>query len=428
MSTKIQIGITVVFCRVINALLKRVVSFISVCTFYVSCGRVILVLLTLTLTTFLAVARVNEQVERIVVEVKLRTISFRHRAPGLQTAVVMTGLIVVTAIESGLCTVVGRHYIRKQFGGNLLLGLIAVLIAVIQVLPLGLRHLRVFEDEVVIAQLHGLGADVGHRGATAMIRGESLRHRSARIVVVLYPAFNDGDLLRHDVCCLKFGLSRSFRLVGNGLVSVFNVLGDKVANGVGLLAEHLSSCCNLQSVGRTVLIIGLLDRSQPCIFGCIDLVRVRSALRGVPRIPLAGIVHLVGEQIACVVAGVVRLAEDVILTGRILVAIENHIAFSVSVGVRAIALILCVGHHKRARLVQRAAVDAHRDTVGIGLLYEQLLLCIGQQVPVPIVDGIVRIVGLVVDDHLLAALQLHAGCRIVGIAVGLHIKQLHLTM
>ena len=70
-------------------------------------------------------------------------------------------------------------------------------------------------------------------------------------------------------------------------------------------------------------------------------------------------------------------------------------------------------------------------TVGygdIGFIHEEASLRRCQHVPVPIGDGVVQLVRHIVDDHLLAFLQRHAGRRIVGIEVLLHRHQLHLAV
>ena len=64
----------------------------------------------------------------------------------------------------------------------------------------------------------------------------------------------------------------------------------------------------------------------------------------------------------------------------------------------------------------------------IGLVNKQFLLRLGQQVPVPIADGVVFVIFHVVDNHLLITPQNYARCRIVSILVRHHVEQLHGTM
>ena len=149
----------------------------------------------------------------------------------------------------------------------------------------------------------------------------------------------------------------------------------------------------------------------------------------VPRIPLARVGHLVGEQVASVVTGVVRLAEDIVVVSISLVGLLDGLIVIILIGVRG-GLIGCkvlIAHDVGACLIFHT-VYLTGDAVRVGLLYKQLSLCSRQQIPVPIADWVVCVVCLVVDDHLLAVLQLHVGCRIVCIAVGLHFKQFHLAV
>ena len=66
-------------------------------------STIVLVLLAFSINDvtciwILTVVRIDKQVEGIIVEGELVTVGLRHRAPGLQTTVVMTALIVVTTI------------------------------------------------------------------------------------------------------------------------------------------------------------------------------------------------------------------------------------------------------------------------------------------------------------------------------------------
>ena len=69
-------------------------------TCQVASSRVVLVLMTFGFSTTCCggIVLIDEQVEGVVVEVELRTISCRHRTPSLQSTVVRTTLIVVTTI------------------------------------------------------------------------------------------------------------------------------------------------------------------------------------------------------------------------------------------------------------------------------------------------------------------------------------------
>ena len=106
-------GSTVIRGGVVNGLGKRVdhLRLVAVGDGVIVCLAVILVLTSCRPS----VGRINEQVEGIVVELELITVGLRHGAPGAQGTVVLTGLIVVTAIEALLRTIVSFDDVSLDF-------------------------------------------------------------------------------------------------------------------------------------------------------------------------------------------------------------------------------------------------------------------------------------------------------------------------
>ena len=193
--------------------------------------------------------------------------------------------------------------------------------------------------------------------------------------------------------------------------------------------QHAARQVVIQAIGRTVVVVGLGSDIHLFILSQRLFVRVVTTLRREPVVPLAGVVHLVGEDVACLVTHTVRGTEDVPVVGIILVGILYGFAFGVGVGMRGTCQIrvLIFSQDVGAGLVI-LAVDVTSDAVHVGVLYEELLLRSTQQVPVPVADGVVLVIFLVVDDHLLSVAELHAGSGIVGIAVGHDVQQLHLAV
>ena len=127
---------------------------------------------------------------------------------------------------------------------------------------------------------------------------------------------------------------------------------------------------------------------------------------------------------------VVRRAEDIVVVSINLVSRLYGIAFGIVISMRAclVGSKLCIGHNFCASLVFHTIAIIIGDAVRIGLCDKQAFLRLAQHIPIPIADRIVLVVGLVVDNHLLAVSQFHVRSGVVGIEVGLHIQQLHPTM
>ena len=128
-------------------------------------------------------------------------------------------------------------------------------------------------------------------------------------------------------------------------------------------------------------------------------------------------------------ADVVRLTEDIVIIHILVIGILDGLIVGIGIGMSCFLVSneLCVGHDVGAGNIFHT-VNLTRDAVRIGLLHEQFLFIAAQQIPIPVTDGVVLVVGLAVDDHLLAIAQFFARCCIVGIAVRHHVQKLHLAV
>ena len=164
---------SVIRCRVVDGRLQRVGGRVGLGSGLCSGLAVVLVLRAFLLHDIVrnAVCRIDEQVEGIVVELEVATVLRRHRAPCGETTVVLVGRVVVAAIETGLGTVVGLHDVLVDFFGYLLFGIggIALVVCVVERGLLCCRHQVALEDELVVGQLDGLGADEGWNNLVAVV-------------------------------------------------------------------------------------------------------------------------------------------------------------------------------------------------------------------------------------------------------------------
>ena len=222
------------------------------------------------------------------------------------------------------------------------------------------------------------------------------------------------------------------------------VLPRRAKDNLALLDVLLGiDAARLRSEGGTGEVLGLACRCLLAVvlsvelglagqFGVIGVIGVSllSLLNGVVLVPLHGVVHLVGEQIAGLAAEVVRHAEEVV---------------EVAVGMRLAAFLVgdggsVAGAAQRCVLALRqhfalgVGLAAHRAVVDddVGLLDELGLVAFAHQVVVPIADGIVQAVGVAVDDDVVVGgtggvgvAHLVAVLVVVGIDVGLHVAQRH---
>ena len=137
-------------------------------------------------------------------------------------------------------------------------------------------------------------------------------------------------------------------------------------------------------------------------------------------------------------ADVVRLTEDIAVASQVVIGILDGLAISIFIGMTThfslVSSELCISHDIGARSINlRFAIllfiiDVHCHAVHVGLSYEQFLLIAAQQIPIPIADGVVFVVSLTIDNHLLAIAQRFTRLRIVSITTWHHVQQLHLTM
>ena len=134
-------------------------------------------------------------------------------------------------------------------------------------------------------------------------------------------------------------------------------------------------------------------------------------------------------------ADVVRLTEDIIVTNYLVISILDGLVISIGIfmfclsfrGRDLVSGKLCVGHDVGAGGIF-CAVNLTGNAVRIGLLHKQFLFILAQQIPIPVADGVVLVVCLAIDNHLLAIAQFYARLCVVSIAVRHHVQQLHLTM
>ena len=152
--------------------------------------------------------------------------------------------------------------------------------------------------------------------------------------MVFLTALGDGGCLGDDISCLELGLTRR-RLRGYGLISVFDILRNHIANLVSTLAKHNAiggHLLSIQIIGGTILIVGL--RIRDIVSRLVNLIgQGATRLRRVPVVPLAGVVHLVGQDITLVVVNIVGQAEDVVSVHRVVLGVLDGFAGGIGVGV-----------------------------------------------------------------------------------------------
>ena len=247
-----------------------------------------------------------------------------------------------------------------------------------------------------------------------------------------------GVLLRDNPCLLVNG-GLCGRIIAKMTFHVLLVvLLRRAKDNLALLDVLLGiDAARRRSEGGTGEVVGLFGRGGLLwivVVLSVELVGLcGSGLLGVVLIPLHGVVHLVGEQIAGLAAQVVRHAEEVV---------------EVAVGMRLAAFLVgdggsVAGAAQRCVLALRqhfalgVGLAAHRAVVDddVGLLDELGLVAFAHQVVVPIADGIVQAVGVAVDDDVVVGgtggvgvAHLVAVLVVVGIDVGLHLAQRHLAV
>ena len=231
----------------------------------------------------------------------------------------------------------------------------------------------------------------------------------ARVLVFVFLSDNVGWF---KLCLTGRKVRRMVR--HDSLISVVNILGYDVAFAVITLSEHTASIA-YQVVGWTVLIARI---------GGLLLVVPFTFMLGVPGIPLGGVIDLVGQDITRVMTKVIGRAEHEVEINILLFL--HMIDFGVCIFQSRVFIwqIHCTGRNNVLIVFFQLTV-CYGD---IGILHEESLLRLGQQIPVPIADGVVLVVLDIVDDHLLIILQHNTRSRIVGIAVRHHIQQLHGAM
>ena len=86
----------------------------------------------------------------------------------------------------------------------------------------------------------------------------------------------------------------------NILISIINILINNIANMVIILTIQT---CSIRRIGRAVLII---------VTASLVLGACRTTLRCVPRVPLVRVVDVIRQNVAGIVADIVRRTEDIV--------------------------------------------------------------------------------------------------------------------
>ena len=160
------------------------------------------------------------------------------------------------------------------------------------------------------------------------------------------------------------------------LISRLDTLGDEVVLLIVALSEQGAAAFiefgRVEAIGGSVVVIFLAGNAQCIIFRGLYLVGIILSLRCVPVVPFGGVVDVVGEDVARVVAYVVRQAEDVVVGDGVPVGIEDVFAVGIGVGMALTleGVELSVGHDVCTGSIF-FTVNLTGDAVGVGLLYEQ---------------------------------------------------------
>ena len=223
--------------------------------------------------------RIDEQVKGVVVEFEILALCVRQGTPSFLSVVVLASCKVIAAIVTSTGTIVGRN------NGSLDITTIFTLIR--------FCHHIASVEVFFIRELEGLGADVGRSGITV----DFIWHRSARIemsaAVLILGRYDvgraEGRLRvpgRCDGCCVS----------AERLVVIVDTLMNDIAFDVFKLAEYHGTLAVLEMIG---------GRSEVASTACLVLCVSGTVRLCVPCIPHLGIGHLVGQQIAIVMAHVV---------------------------------------------------------------------------------------------------------------------------
>ena len=226
-------------------------------------------------------------------------------------------------------------------------------------------------------------------------------------------------LRSHQIGFFEGGLTCRYisRMIGNNvLIRVIDLLRDQVAHLVITLAEDATRSTT-QVVGRSVFIT--IHLIIFLFLFCSSAIKL-----SVPGIPIRWVVDPVGQHITRVMTQVVGGAEDKI---KVHIFLQRYIIDGGMGCLEGFILARQEYAFGRDNVNVLAAILAIRGG-DICLVNKQLLLRLGQQVPIPIADGIVQVIGGFVDHDLLALLQFIARRSIISVLVGHHVEQLHGTM
>ena len=297
--------ITVISRLVVNRLRQRVAGGIGFCSGLIAFGRVILVFLPLRMYNtstriILTIVRINEHVEGIVVEFEILTVCLRHRTPYFQTTIVLVCLIVVTAIETILGTVVSRNDICFDYSSQRRIRCFVCIF-------LCLRHAVADIDKLSLAELDGARADISRSHIALHFILLVFRYCATDIQVNV----TIGIFICDDIGFFEFSLSSwdSSRMIClHRLIGSVNILSDKVTYLILTLSENATCTTRLQAVGRSVFVTISIDL-------LLFFNRFVTYSLSVPSIPICRVVHPVGQHKACIVTHVV---------GRTIYEVEVH--------------------------------------------------------------------------------------------------------
>ena len=238
----------------------------------------------------LTVTGIDEKVKRIVIEFEFLAVFFRHRAPYLQSTIVLICFIVVTAIGTTLLTVVCRDNICVD---NISQRRISCLVCIF----LSRCHAVADINILCLAELYGACAYESRSHVAVHVISLCFRYRTTDIQVNV----TIGVILSYDISLFELSLiteiSNSLRMSSlHGVVSSVNTLCDEVAHLILTLSEHTTRAGVLQMIGRSVFI----TRTSCLILCCSSTLNF-----SVPCVPVCRVVHLIGQHIARVVTHVV---------------------------------------------------------------------------------------------------------------------------
>ena len=305
---------------------------------------------------------------------------------------------------------------------------------------LGIGEQVAIEDELVVAQLDGAGADVGSLELSLsrciQLVVFVLRDSVALIDMVLGGGsactYGIYGFVGSDVSTYYSSLAAGVRMSvgGDGTIPLVDIVRDEVAHAIFTLAIDttgsgaIGGCAEVLTVCSSC--VGIVGRCSH--LACHVGLDVGSGWRCVVAIPNPRVAHVVGEDVAIVVADVVRHVEDIV---------EGH----------GVGGIECRSHHLGIGCLQsRVFIRQQHSAFGHGtcghsggtgshrtccsadvcLLHEVLAVFVVEEIPIPVGDGVVEVVNLGSDEDTVRAyrgLAATGSVVVEGIEVLLHVGE-----